>query len=111
MLKLESFLLVEGMFLFLFNFFFGVGQHLYKSRKAEPFDTSHEGCTLVQNCMMKAAAFCLWSVYCALSLASPRGEGEWRRSAARLRLIGAQSERCPAFCAGCPVCMLMLLHV
>lgn len=52
----SRFFLWKTCFFILFNFFFGVGQHLYKSRA---LDTSHQGCTLVQNCMMKAAAFCL----------------------------------------------------
>lgn len=97
-----------------FFFFFEWGQICIKAEKQSPWHFA----PVVENCMMKAAAF-LFVAKCnseCIVLCRSHLHG-WRlRSAASLRLIGAQSDGaisdgCPAFRAGYPVCMLMLLDV
>lgn len=78
---------------FYFIYFLWVGQHLFKSREAEPLTLHIRAEHECKNRMMKAAAFCVLlnatrSEHCSLPLASPRGQ---RRRAARTRLIGART--------------------
>lgn len=99
--NLSRFFLWKTCFLFYLISCFGVGQHLYKSGS---FDTSHQCCTLVQNCLMKAAAFLFCALCSAIRIST--GGRRLRRSAARLCLIGARSNGCPAF-----LCRMSCVHV